>query len=209
MTRLQDEFNKFKNGLSAEVVSQINDALDSLEIEVTKYEGKLSDAIASDRNRKDTIEKLETNVKELSKDKESLTTKLTDTEKKVADYETTKTELDTFKSESEKTIRSQFDEALKILKVDQTSPIYAKVQKVAKFFQLPANEKEVLPIEVIKANLKTYEQYEAAEYFKTDSEGKPFVYDKSGKSPDPKKTEPETPENPFKDSFSDFDKNQT
>lgn len=208
MSKLKDAYTKLKEALSTEVTGQVATYLADLGSAVDNSEKSLSDVISESVKRKEQIGDLNDKLDTTSKERDEFKTKLTEADAKVKEYEPIKTELDTLKANAEKETKDKWAEVHKILKADQKSPLYEKVQKVIKYFKLPEGKDE-LDLDTIKKNIQVFDQYQATEYFKLPDGTDPGKHDKSGKDADTDKSKEDIGESPYSGLFNDFDKNQT
>jgi hypothetical protein len=208
MSKLSDAYAKLKEALGSDVSGQNATLLADLGSAVEKADKDLADVIKESVGRKDKLGELNDAVTAITKERDELKTKLTESDAKVKEYEPIKTELDTFKANAEKETKDKWAQVHKILKADQKSPLYEKVQKVLKYFKLPEG-KEELDIDSIKKNIQVFDQYAETEYFKLPDGSDPARHDKSGKDGDGKEEKKDIGESPFTDMFKAFDPNQT
>jgi len=207
MSKLSDAYAKLKEALGSDVSGQVATMLADLGSAVEKSDKSLDDVIKESVGRKDKIGTLEEQITKLTGERDDVKAKLTEVNAKVKEYEPIKQELDTFKSKAEKEVKDKWAEVHKILKADQKSPLFEKVQKVIKFFKLPEGKDE-LDLDAIKENIRIFDQYAAADYFELPEKTDAADHDPSGKQSKIAESK-DTGESPYASMFKEFDPNQT
>ena len=173
MAKIKAILERIKSKISSEELAKIESDISEGIAEDEKLYTQLADLRRESAERRERVQELDTMTAklraretELQSEVDKLKVSTSTPEYKAALEKAAKYDEWVEKENSE--IKTKWAAKATILAADKTHKLFDKVQKVKDRFTLPKEDKDELPIDVIKRNLETFELLESTQYFEAD-----------------------------------------